>query len=95
MSASQYRGQLDRKRKQRIDAERKAGDYRSKETAKRTAAAKARAAANKATTSSTTTSKIREASVPTEKPLRRAQRQLGGRNGLAATPRKRRAFKAS
>lgn len=61
MSASQYRGQLDRKRKQRIDAERKAGDYRSKETAKRTAAAKARAAANKATTSSTTTSKIREA----------------------------------
>jgi hypothetical protein len=61
MSASQYRGQLDRKRKQRIEAEKKAGDYRSKETAKRTAAAKARTAATKATSSSTSASKIRQA----------------------------------
>ncbi|WP_312349341.1 hypothetical protein [Actinomyces sp.] len=41
MSASQYRGQLDRKRKQRIDADKKAGEYRSKESSKRADAAKA------------------------------------------------------
>ena len=40
MSASQYRGQLDRKRKQRIDADKKAGEYRSKESSKRADAAK-------------------------------------------------------
>lgn len=61
MSASQYRRQLDRKRKQRIDAERKAGDYRSKETTKRTAAAKARAAASKTKSAGTASSKIRAA----------------------------------
>lgn len=61
MSASQYRGQLERKRKQRLEAERKAGEYRSKETGKRTAAAKARTAAAKATSSSTAASKGREA----------------------------------
>ncbi len=61
MSASQYRGQLDRKRKQRIAAEKKAGDCRSKETAKRTAADKARAAADKAKSTSTAASKLREA----------------------------------
>jgi hypothetical protein len=61
MSASQYRGQLDRKRKQRLDAERKVGDYRAKETAKRTAAAKARIAADKARTGTSAASKAREA----------------------------------
>lgn len=61
MSASQYRGQLERKRKQDLEAEKKAGEYRSKETGKRTAAAKARTAAAKATTSSTAASKGREA----------------------------------
>lgn len=61
MSASQYRGQLQRKRKQRIEAETKAGEYRSKETAKRTAAAKARTAADKSKLSSIAASKIREA----------------------------------
>jgi hypothetical protein len=61
MSASQYRGQLQRKRKQRIEAERKAGEYRSKETVKRTAAAKARTAADKSKLSSIAASKIREA----------------------------------
>lgn len=61
MSASQHRGQRDRKRKQRIEAEKKAGNYRSKETAKRTDAAKARTAANKATSSSTSASKTRQA----------------------------------
>ncbi len=61
MSASQYRGQLDRKRKQRIEAEKKTGDCRSKETARRTAAAKARTAADTAKSTSTATSKRREA----------------------------------
>jgi hypothetical protein len=61
MSASQYRGQLDRKRKQRYEAEKKAGEYRNKETAKRSAAAKSRAAADKATSPSTATSRRREA----------------------------------
>lgn len=31
MSASQYRGQLERKQKQRFEAEKKAGEYRTKE----------------------------------------------------------------
>lgn len=61
MSAAQYRSQLERKRRQRIDAEKKAGEYRNKETEKRTAAAKARAAASKATTTATNQSKLREA----------------------------------
>ena len=61
MTADQYRRQLDRKRKQRIEAEKKAGDYRSNEAAKRSAAARARAAADKAKTSSTSSSKAREA----------------------------------
>lgn len=61
MSASQYRGQLDRKRRQLIDANKKAGEYRSKESSKRSDAAKARQAATKTTSSSTRNSKLREA----------------------------------
>ena len=61
MSASQYRSQLDRKRKQRIDADKKAGEYRSKESSKRTDAAKARQAAAKTSSTSTHSSKLREA----------------------------------
>jgi hypothetical protein len=61
MSASAYRSQLDRKRKQRIDAETKASDYRIKESNKRTEAAKARAAAMKAASASTARSKASEA----------------------------------
>jgi hypothetical protein len=61
MSASQLRGQLERKRKQRIDAEKKAGDARSKESAKRAAADKARQAAAKASSDSTRKMKLREA----------------------------------
>jgi hypothetical protein len=61
MSAGQYRGQLARKRKQRIEAERKAGEYRGQETKKRTEAAKARAAAAKTTSASTARVKLREA----------------------------------
>ena len=61
MSASQYRGQLERKRKQRVDAEKKAGDYRSKESTKRAEATKARQAAAKTKSEATTKSKLREA----------------------------------
>lgn len=60
MSASQYRGQLERKRKQRVEAERKAGDYRSTESSKRGEAAKARQAAAKTKSESTVKSKLRE-----------------------------------
>jgi hypothetical protein len=61
MSASMYRGQLDRKRKQRLDAERRANEYRSKESAKRNEAAKARQAALKSKSASTQSTKLREA----------------------------------
>lgn len=61
MSASQYRRQLESKRKQRIDAEKKAGKYRTKETDKRTAAAKARVVTGKTMSGSTRSSKLREA----------------------------------
>lgn len=60
MSASQYRGQLDRKRKQRMDAEKRAGEYRNKETVKRSAAAKSRSAADKATSTGVASSKRRQ-----------------------------------
>lgn len=61
MSASQYRSQLDRKRKQRIDADRKTGEFRSKESTKRADAARARQAATKTSSASTRSSKLREA----------------------------------
>jgi hypothetical protein len=61
MSARQYRGQLERKRKQRIEAEGKAGGYRSKETKKRGEATKARATAAKTKSASTAQGKLREA----------------------------------
>lgn len=59
MSASQYRSQLNRKRSHRVDAEKKAGEQRSKESSKRADAAKARAAAAKAKTATTAASKTR------------------------------------
>jgi hypothetical protein len=61
MSVSMYRGQLDRKRRQRLDAEKKAGEYRSKESKKRAEAAKARQAASSTKSESTMRSKLREA----------------------------------
>ncbi len=61
MSASQSRGQLERKRKQRIEAEKKAGEYRTKESKKRAEAAKARQAAAKTKSETTAKSKLREA----------------------------------
>lgn len=61
MSSSGYRSQLDRKRRQRVDADKKAGELRSKETLKRTAAATARADAAKSTSNSLAASKLRAA----------------------------------
>jgi hypothetical protein len=61
MSASQYRGQLERKRKRRVEAEKQAGVYRTKESEKRTEAAKARRAAAKTKSETTAKSKLREA----------------------------------
>lgn len=48
MSSQQYRNELERKRKQRVDAEKKAGEYRIKESKKRADADKARQEAAKA-----------------------------------------------
>lgn len=56
-----YRGQLNRKRKQRVEAEKKAGEYRVKESNQRTEAAKARVAATKTSSASTARSKLNEA----------------------------------
>ena len=61
MSASQYRGQLDRKHKQRMEAEKKAGEYRSEESKKRADADKARRAAGSTKSDTTARSKLREA----------------------------------
>lgn len=35
MGSQQYRGELERKRKQRVDAEKKTGEYRNKDSKKR------------------------------------------------------------
>ncbi len=61
MSANTYRGQVERKRKQRVDAEKKVGEYRSKESKKRAESAAARSAASKSRSASTVQSKLREA----------------------------------
>lgn len=61
MGANLYRGQLDRKRQQRIDADKKAGEFRSKESKKRAEAVKARQTASKTTSSSTARTKRNEA----------------------------------
>lgn len=61
MSASQFRGQIERARKQRVDADRKAGENRTKESTKRAEAVKARQAASKTTSEGTARSKLREA----------------------------------
>ena len=61
MSAGQYRRDLERKRKQRADAETKAGSARSKESQKRIDSAKARLAATRTSSAATAQSKLREA----------------------------------
>ncbi|MEU6844832.1 hypothetical protein ABZ930_23470 [Streptomyces sp. NPDC046716] len=61
MSASSYRGQLDRKTKERAAAEKKVGEFRTKEADRRGKATKERSAAEKAKTASTRASKLRAA----------------------------------
>lgn len=61
MSSSQIRGQLTRKRAQVADAQKKAGQFRAKESTKRAEAAKARTAASKSNSASTAKTKLGEA----------------------------------
>ena len=61
MSASSYRSQLERKRAQRVDADKKAGEFRSKESKKRAEAGTARAAAEKTRSAATKQSRLRDA----------------------------------
>jgi hypothetical protein len=82
MSASQFRSQLDRKRKQRVEAEKKAGEYRTKESQKRAEAAKARQAAAKAKSETTAKRKLREAE-RREKEAETAGKEAGRRQTRA------------
>ncbi|MEI5585408.1 MULTISPECIES: CHAT domain-containing protein [unclassified Agromyces] len=61
MSAQTFRSQLERKTRQRLDAEKRAREYRAKESGKRTDASKARAAARNTKSESTARTKLREA----------------------------------
>lgn len=61
MNASQYQRQLENKRKQRADAETKAGAFRTKESSKRADAGKSRQAAAKTKSGNTAKSRMREA----------------------------------
>lgn len=61
MSAAQIRSQLATKRSQYADAQKNAGKYRTKESAKRSEAAKARLAASKTNSASTAKTKLSEA----------------------------------
>lgn len=83
MSASQYRSQLERKRKQRNEAERKAGEYRTKESSKRADAVKARQTAAKTKSDATAKSKMREAD-RREKEAESASKEAGGWQSKAA-----------
>ena len=60
VGANQYRGELARKRQQHVAAQKKAGEFRVKEAAKRSDAMKARTAASKSNSASTVASKLRE-----------------------------------
>lgn len=61
LGSQQYRGELERKRKQRVDAEKKAGEYRIKESNKRAEADKARQEAAKTKSAATQRSKLNRA----------------------------------
>ena len=61
MSAQMYRRQLESKRRQRADAEKKAGEYRQKEASKRSDATRARASAARSSSTSSASMKLREA----------------------------------
>ena len=83
MSASQFRSQLDRKRKQRVEAEKKAGEYRTKESQKRAEATKARQAAAKTKIETTAKRKLREAE-RREKEAETAGKEAGRRQTRAS-----------
>ena len=61
MGSQQYRRELERKRKQRIDAEKKVGEYRNKESKKRAEADKARQEAAKTKSAATQRTKLSRA----------------------------------
>lgn len=61
MTSRAIRSQLEQKRKLRVDAEKRASDYRKKEAAKRSDAAKARTAASRSSSATTVKSKLNEA----------------------------------
>jgi hypothetical protein len=61
VSANQLRSELERKRRNRTDAEKRVGEYRTKESQKRSDSAKARVAASKTKSLSTAQTKLREA----------------------------------
>lgn len=61
MGSQQYRNELESKRKKRIDAEKKAGEYRNKESEKRAGADKARQEAAKSKSPSTQKTKLKRA----------------------------------
>ncbi|WP_329332669.1 hypothetical protein OG252_51990 [Streptomyces sp. NBC_01352] len=83
MSVSLYRGQLDRKRKARTDAEKKASALRVKEAGKRSEAAKARAAADKSKNATTIKSKL-SAATRCEAAANTAAREASTWEGKAA-----------
>jgi hypothetical protein len=59
--SSTYRGQLERKQKQRLEAEKRAREYGLKESGKRNEAAKARQAASRTKDATTQSNRLREA----------------------------------
>jgi hypothetical protein len=61
MSVSQYLRQLEAKRRQRVDADKKASDFRTKEAEKRAAASKAAAAASRSSSASMVAGYVRTA----------------------------------
>ncbi|MBG6219092.1 hypothetical protein IWX75_003583 [Arthrobacter sp. CAN_A6] len=87
MSAGQYRRDLERKRKQRAEAETKAGAARSKESQKRSDAMKARLAAGKTSSPTTMRSKLQEAE-RREKEAETAGKEANQQQGKVNTYRK-------
>ena len=77
MSADMYRGQLERKRKQRVDAEKKVAELRKKEADKRVLAATAQEAAARTSSPSMARMKLNEAT------RRESEANLAGKDAAA------------
>jgi hypothetical protein len=95
VSANFYRHQLESKRKQRIDAEKRVGEYRTKKVDKRSAATNARAAAANTKMVSTANSKLREAGRREDEANEPAMKPPVGSEKSPATPRRRPISRAS